>query len=377
MFDTIANHRVPNMKTTTRTDIQGIKVVVQSHDPSPSLAMKSINTRTKKERPKITKRTFAELSHAKDSTPSSSRLYEGRLIVNGFHPQLTKVNTNYCPSKELLNALPRVSNNSHTLDERISNTVNNCRLNEQTEMRKRQKVSPLDLIPPRHHRQNDQDSTTQKLIAADLSVRSSFNDSFKESSAPQFIADIGGRGVSCNSEFLRICGASLQEPSTSFTLFNLIVPSLRFKLFEILSMAVGAVGDDVSTRPSPLNSKDNNLRQFPDATNNSPHSNAVSSMLHSEPNPSACLRTDDEEIMHMSITLPCIQLPASKTSHNITIIFMNNEKLENRCFLSILSPVLPIISKTLNDRPPGSNVSSIGEIQFVRQNDLLRLLTAR
>jgi len=374
MFDTIANHRVPSMKTTTRTDIQGIKVVVQSHDPSPSLAMKSINTRTKKERPKITKRTFAELSHAKDSTPSSSRLYEGRLIVNGFHPQLTKANTNYCPSKELLNALPRVSNNSRTLDERISNTVNNCRLNEQTEMRKRQKVSPLDLIPPRHHLQNDQDSTSQKSIAADLSDRSSFNDSFKESNAPQFIADIGGRGVSCNSEFLRICGASLQEPSTSFTLFNLIVPSLRFKLFELLSMAVG---DDVSTRSSPINSKDNNLRQFPDATNNSQHSNAVSSMLHPEPSLSACLRTDDEEIMHMSITLPCIQLPASKTSHNITIIFMNNKELDNRCFLSILSPVLPIISKTLNDRPPGPNVGSIGEIQFVRQNDLLRLLTAR
>lgn len=201
MCDTIANHSVENMKTTTLTDIQGIQVVVQSHDPSPSLAMTSINTRTNKERRKITKRTFAELSRAKDSTPSS-RLYEGRVIVNGFHPQLTKTNNNYCPSKELLNALPRVSDNSRTLDERISNTVTNCRINEQTEMRKRQRVCPLDLIPPRHHRQNDQDSTNQELIGTDLSVSSSYIASFKESNAPQFIADIGGRGVSCKFAYI-------------------------------------------------------------------------------------------------------------------------------------------------------------------------------
>jgi len=360
MFATIASHRVSNMKTTTRTDLKDIQVVVQSHERTPSLAMTGIDNRTKKHRSKITKRSFAELSHAKDSK-LNSRVYEGRLIVNGFHPQLAITNTDYRPSKELLNALPRVTNKKLTLDERISNTVTNCRMNEQTEMRKRQRVSPLDLIPPRQHQQNEQDGTDHELMASDSFLLQSYNDCFKNSNAPQFITDAGGRGVSCNPEFLKICGATLQQPSASFTLFNLIVPSLRFKLFELLSRAVGT----------------NTSQQFPPADENTLHTSAVASMIQPGPSVSTFSRIDEEKKKHLSITLPCIPLPASKISQNITIILMDDDKLGNRCFLSILSPVISIMSQGLNDRPPGSAFGSIGDIQFVSENHLLKLLQGR
>jgi len=373
MCDTIVNHRVPNMKTVTRINIQDKQVVVQSHERTPSLAMTSIDNRIKNCRSKIIKRTFAELSNPKDST-LTSRAYEGRIIVNGFHPQLTTSSTDYCPSKDLLNALPRVSDQRRTLDERISNTVINCRINELTEMRKRLRVSPLDLIPPRYHDQIDRDNADQELIATGSPLSNSYNDSFKKSNVPQFIADIGGRGVSCNSEFLKLCGASLQEPSTSFTLVNLIVPSLRFKLFELLSRAVG---DEIYTRPSQSNGKDNQTRQFSQYEDSSLLTNAVASMSHPEPSVSTCSRIDGKDDTCMSITLPCIPLPASKIPQNVTIIHMNDAKLDNRCFLSILSPVIPITSEALNDRPPGSYFESMGDIQFVRQDYLLRLLQAR
>jgi len=357
MSDTLGRNCVPNMKKITKDE----QVVVQSHEQTPSLVMTGDNTHAKNYVPEvnkhINKRSFVASSQAKYSV-QNSRLYEGRLIVNGFHPQLATVPSNYYPSKELLKELPRVTSKKRTLDQRISNMVDECRKIEQTEMHKRQRVSPLDLIPPCHHCEHDRDSPLHGLAALEPVLSDSYTDSFMKSHVPQLIATIGGRGASCNIEFLKICGASLQEPSESFTLFNLIVPSLRFKLFELFSRAVS---DQISMRPT----KDDNPQKCLSIENNSRHANGVASV---SPDPSTTLK----EKMYMSITLPCIALPASKLSQNVTIILMDDKDLDNRCFLSILSPI-SIKSQGSSERPPGSR-RTVGDIEFVCRNQLLNLL---
>jgi len=366
MSDTIAGRPVLNMKSIT----QDLEVIVESHERTPSLAMTCDNAPTKNYKRNISKRSFVAFGRAKGDPVPKSRLYEGRLIVNGFHPQLSNIPTTYCPSKELLNALPRSTNKKRAIDERILNMVKNCQENEQTEKRKRQRLSPLALIPPRHRHQNNQDGPDHKLTAPDSLLPSSYADSFMKSNVPQMIVNIGGRGVSCNTEFLKVCGASSQEPSSSFTLFNLIAPSMRFKLFEILSHA--AV-DEASTKPSPLSAPDDNPRRFLSVENNSQPACAVAP-LYPEPNLFPSTRLDEGKKTHMSITLPCIALPVSKLLQNVTIILMDDNDLDNRCFLCILSPVLRITSQGSSERPPGSIGSVSSNVQRVCSNKLLNLL---
>lgn len=356
MSDTIAGRPVLNMKSIK----QDLKVIVQSHERTPSLAMTCDNAPTKKYKHNISKRSLVAFSRPTGDPMLNSRVYEGRIIVNGFHPQLTTTHTNYCPSKELLNALPRVTNKKRAVDERIRNMVEDCRENEQKEMRKRQKISPLDLIPPRHHGHD------HKLTARDSLVPNLYADSFMKSNVPQMIVNIGGRGVSCNPEFLKICGASSQEPSASFTLFNLIASSMRHKVFEILSCAAR---DEVSKKSSPSNG--DNPRQLPSGENISRPTYPVAPLIP-EPNLFPCTSTYKEEKTYTSITLPCIALPASKNPQNVTIILMDDYDLDNRCFLGILSPV-SITSQGSNERPPGSK-GSVSDIQLMCQKHLLNLL---
>jgi len=304
------------MKTTT----QDVEVVVQSHERIPSLVMKSDDDRTKKFLPNPSKRSFVALSSVKEAS-LNSRIYEGRMIVNGFHPQLSQSHTNYWPSNEVFKAMPRKTSIQSTLDERITNVVSDCRKTELIKMRKRQRLDPLDLIPPIYHCNQDRSDKTV--------MDSHFNDGFMESDVPQLVVNTGGRGVSCNQKFRNICGAPSQEPSASFTLFNLIVPSMRPKLFEIFSRAVR------DTSQSNANNR--------------------------------------KEKLYMAITLPCIPLPASKISQNATIIHMDDHDVEKYCFLCILSPAISNTDQDVSEQRTQS-IGFIGHVRYVNENHLINLL---
>jgi len=301
------------------TKAQEVKVV-QSHERIPSLVMTSDDDPSKKLMTNLSKRSFVALTSVKEAS-LNSRIYEGRMIVNGFHPQLSQSHTNCWPSKEVFNGKPRKTTTKSTLDERISDVVNDCRKTELIKMRKRRRLDPLDLIPPSHD--CSQDLSDRKLMD------SHFNDGFMKSDVPQIIVNTGGRGVCCNRKFRNICGASSQEPSTSFTLFNLVAPSMRSKLFEIFSRAVRD-----AAQPN---------------TNN------------------------EKERRYMVITLPCIPLPVSKISQNITIIHMDDNDVEKYCFLCILSPVMSTMTQDPSENPT-ETIGIIGNVRYVHQNHLINLL---
>jgi len=302
------------MKTTT----QDVEVVVQSHERIPSLVMTTDDDRSKKCKTNLSKSSFVALSSVKEAS-LNSRVYEGRMIVNGFHPQLSQSHTNCWPSKEILKAMPRKTSIKSILDEKISNVVNDCRKTELIKMRKRKRLDPLDLIPLRHH--CDEDRSDKKL------TDSHFNESFMESDVPQLVVNTGGRGVQCNLKFRNICGAPSHEPSASFTLFNIIVPSMRPKLFEIFSRAV---------------------------------QNAA------QPN----TKNEQEKLV---VTFPCIPLPASKISQNVTIIHMDDNDVQNYCFLCILSPVISTTTQDTSEHRTAA-IGTIGQVRYVHQHHLINLL---
>lgn len=342
--------RVTNMENIIRNQ----NVIVKNHE-QPEFSMLGNKDPAKNIVSNKLKQSFTATSLL------NSRLNEGKLIVNGFHPQLTTVPKNYCSYKEQFKKFPLVTCKKRTLDQEISNIVDECRKNEEGEMHKRQRISPSYSTIPRYNcQQEDQRKPRNDLIVSEANAFDLFNDSFTNSHVPQFLATISGRGARCNNTFLKICGASLNEPSESFALFNLVVPCMRSKLFDLFSRAVS---HQISIKPPELKTHDDNLREFLTTEKNRDDC-GESSVI-----PGKYTKLENEEERHMTMTLPCIALPASRISQNVTIILMDDKDVNNRCFLCILSPI-PIESQGL---APRSEIT-MGKIQFLSRNQLLYLL---
>lgn len=325
-------------------------VFVQSHGQTTSIDLLDAGT-AKKQNSKVDKRTYTGMGRSEDSLIKRT-LYDGRLIVNGFHPELCSFQENKRALLDALNMARRKQKNS-TSEEIIFNQVNNCRKEEQRNIHKRLRLSPAIFIPS--HQCTKDESTVCKGLNENSkhginneprgivsSILDLDTDYFKKSTVAQIIVNTGGRGVICNTEFLKIYGTSRQESVASFTLFNLVVPSMLPKLFAIFS---SALKKEKSSRKATYRSPRGRRSLSVDESN---------LVLSQRVTDNTCL---SDETMYKSVRLPCVILPTSTSRHYVTVVFMDADELDNRYFLCIISP-----AKSQNPSVPYKERNDRGEI---------------
>lgn len=157
-------------------------------------------------------------------------------------------------------------------------------------------------------------------FSMDTDVSDIYSDVFENSSVAQVIATPGGRFGAWNKEFLRVCSFAPSGPYASLTVFDLVQPSALPHLHQIF---LTALHDEVL---SPMVGKNN---------------------------------TSTHELQYLVLTVPCIRFSTFKESYFMTLSLMGDKDPDKKCFHCIIS---------------SNPISKVGEIVYIQQDDLMRLL---
>jgi len=230
-------------------------------------------------------------NETEDCNSSNSRILTG-VIVNGFHPQLSAwKENNYKTIKRKRNDMDQI------IEERVSRA--------KTEAEKRIKAK-FDTI---------------ERSTKTTSVDHMYATMFEHSNVPQLIAAPGGRIASWNNNFFDLAQFKLKDRSMeSLTIFDLVIPSMIPKLYEIFLMAL-----------------------YEDGTQHSSESSS----------------DDDANVKYQTLCVPCVPLDSMEEKYYMMFSLMYDSDPSKRCFHCIIS--------TTPKEP-------IGEIFPISQSVLMKML---
>jgi len=269
--------------------------------------------------------------------------------VRGFHPQFCSWQQNF----DLLSSSAKstgLSLKDSKDTENVDKLVNSYRQTVRRETNRRKEKCSI-------HSQE-----LERKNQIDNFHQTTYREMYLNSHVPQLIASPTGSIISCNNEFSTKCNLTRSEVSSSLTVFDLALPSMIPKLFEMFALALQ---DEECIIPLSIanqspTTEDNEILINSSPTNQHILNNHITQEVKNIPGrPTYC-----------SLSIPCTTSGDMDTQLIMTITFMDDIEPSKRCFHCLFSDK----SNDLKFTDQIKLSIALGRVQSIDQSILARLI---
>lgn len=270
--------------------------------------------------------------------------------VRGFHPQFCSWQQNF----DLLSTSAKstgLSLKDIEDTENVDKLVNTYRQTVRKETNRRKEKCSIHTRELKRKNQIDNFHQT------------TYREMYINSHVPQLIASPTGSIISCNNEFSTKCNLTRSQVSSSLTVFDLALPSMIPKLFEMFALALREEECNIPPSKAKRSSTTEDMNILIDSSPANQHilnNNIIQGEENLTDKPTYC-----------SLSIPCTTSGDMETQLIMTITFMDDIEPSNRCFHCLFS------SDKSNDLKFTDQIKlsiAVGRVQSIDQSILARLI---